>query len=194
MRSEYGEYSDRMRENMDQENSEYGHFSRSLFLCFVSFFHRIFQQISIDFSKILNIIKLIEFKYVNSLDCINCTLLITLLIFQNYKIGPDKHFVKSVHIRSYSGPYSFQMWENAEQNNSEYGHFSRSENYFVFSEHTLISPCTMRFNAVKIFIRGIFSIIRCPDACKLKVLQNQKNLQPSRFSQLISIITVTSIP
>ena len=54
--------------------------------------------------------------------------------------------VKSVHIRSYSGPhfpafglnteryfvslriqYSVRMRENAEQNNSEYGHFSRCE-------------------------------------------------------------------
>ena len=50
--------------------------------------------------------------------------------------------VKSVHIWSYSGPYfpafglntercispySFCMWEYTDQNNSEYGHFSRSE-------------------------------------------------------------------
>ena len=50
--------------------------------------------------------------------------------------------VKSVLIRSYSGPhfpafglnpewsislYSFQIRENAGQDNSEYGHFSRSE-------------------------------------------------------------------
>ena len=34
--------------------------------------------------------------------------------------------VKSVRIRSYSGPYSVRMWENANQNNSEYGHFSCS--------------------------------------------------------------------
>ena len=30
------------------------------------------------------------------------------------------HCVKSVHIRSYSGPY---FWENADKNNFEYGHF-----------------------------------------------------------------------
>ena len=36
------------------------------------------------------------------------------------------HCVKSVRIRSYSGPYSVQMRKNTDQNNSEYGHFSRS--------------------------------------------------------------------
>ena len=45
------------------------------------------------------------------------------------------HCVKSVPIRSYSGPYfpafglntySVQMRENADQNNSKYGHFLRS--------------------------------------------------------------------
>ena len=36
------------------------------------------------------------------------------------------HCVKSVRIQSYSGPYSVQMRENTDQNNSEYGHFSRS--------------------------------------------------------------------
>ena len=38
--------------------------------------------------------------------------------------------VKSVHIRSYSGPYfpafGLRMRENIDQNNSEYGHFLRS--------------------------------------------------------------------
>ena len=38
-----------------------------------------------------------------------------------------KRFVKSVCIRSYSIPYSVRMRENAEQNNSQYGHFLRSE-------------------------------------------------------------------
>ena len=33
-------------------------------------------------------------------------------------------------IRSIS-PYSVQIWENADQNNSEYGHFSRSVDLFV---------------------------------------------------------------
>ena len=53
------------------------------------------------------------------------------------------HCLKGVCIQSYSGPhfpafqhldwirrdmYSVRMWENADQNNSEYGHFSRSTN------------------------------------------------------------------
>ena len=35
------------------------------------------------------------------------------------------HCVKSVCIRSFSGSYSVQMQENTEQENYEYGHFSR---------------------------------------------------------------------
>ena len=38
-----------------------------------------------------------------------------------------KDCVKSVRIRSYSGPYSVRMLENTDQNNSEYEHFLRSE-------------------------------------------------------------------
>ena len=46
----------------------------------------------------------------------------------------SRHYVKSVRIWSYSGPYfphldliySVRMRENADQNNSEYKHFSRS--------------------------------------------------------------------
>ena len=38
----------------------------------------------------------------------------------------DHHCVKSVRIRSYSGPFLVRMQENTDQNNSEYGHFSRS--------------------------------------------------------------------
>ena len=37
------------------------------------------------------------------------------------------HCVKSVRIRSYSGPYSVRMRENTDQNNSKYGHFLRSD-------------------------------------------------------------------
>ena len=39
------------------------------------------------------------------------------------------HCIKSVRDWSYSGPYSVQMWENMDQNNSEYGHLSRSVYY-----------------------------------------------------------------
>ena len=37
-----------------------------------------------------------------------------------------QHCMKSVLIRSYSGPYSARMRQNMDQNNSEYGHFLRS--------------------------------------------------------------------
>ena len=33
------------------------------------------------------------------------------------------HCVENVRIRSYSGPYSVQMRESTDENNSEYGHF-----------------------------------------------------------------------
>ena len=38
------------------------------------------------------------------------------------------HCVKSVRIRSFSGPYWFQMRESMGQKNSKYGHFSLSAN------------------------------------------------------------------
>ena len=36
------------------------------------------------------------------------------------------HFMKSVRIWSFSGPYSVQMRKNTDQKNSEYRQFSRS--------------------------------------------------------------------
>ena len=64
-------------------------------------------------------------------------------ITSNYSKTNSYHYAKSVRIRSYSGryfatlglnterslrisPYSVQMRENTDQNNSKYGHFSRS--------------------------------------------------------------------
>ena len=40
-----------------------------------------------------------------------------------HDICPKLHHVKSVHIRSFSGPYSVQMRKNTYQKNSEYGLF-----------------------------------------------------------------------
>ena len=65
------------------------------------------------------------------------------------------HYVKSVRIRSYSGPhfsafglnterYSLQMLENADPNNSEYGHFLRSEAVSV-TDVAQLSPDRYRF-------------------------------------------------
>ena len=44
------------------------------------------------------------------------------------------HYVKSVCILSFTGPYSVWMQENTDQKNSEYGHFSRNvywSNWFL---------------------------------------------------------------
>ena len=42
------------------------------------------------------------------------------------------YWVKSVPIRSYSGPYSVRIGENTDQNNFEYGHFSRTVSCNIF--------------------------------------------------------------
>ena len=44
--------------------------------------------------------------------------------------------VKSVCIRSFSGPYSVQMLIYTDQKNSKYGHFSRSGNKSVINPVT----------------------------------------------------------
>ena len=60
-------------------------------------------------------------------------------IFEIPSISDEKpsHCVKSVRIRSYSSPYflrispySVRMRDNTDENNSEYGHFSRSEYFY----------------------------------------------------------------
>ena len=56
------------------------------------------------------------------------------------------HFIKSVRIRSYSGPhfpafglspYSVRLQENTDQNNSKYGHFLCSVHSFNFFRYIL---------------------------------------------------------
>ena len=42
-----------------------------------------------------------------------------------FKWDSGHHSVKSVRIRSYSGPYSVRIQENTDQNNSENGHFTQ---------------------------------------------------------------------
>ena len=75
----------------------------------------------------------------------------------------DTHCVKSVLIRSYYGPhfpafglnteirsmspYSVQMRENVDQNNSEYGHFLRSDTLYACNHiyngfYTVILKCS----------------------------------------------------
>ena len=63
---------------------------------------------------------------------------------KKYRQHDHDHCLKNVRILSYSGPYSVRMLENADQNNSEYGHFSRSGdlvsyyniNIFFLNNHT----------------------------------------------------------
>ena len=81
------------------------------------------------------------------------------------------HCAKSVHIQSYSGlsfpacglnteryPYSVRLWENTDQNNSEYGHFLRSDVPYIaanwhalshdlcFSKHCFLDNCCCAFS------------------------------------------------
>ena len=58
------------------------------------------------------------------------------------------HCLKCVHIRSYSGPYSVQVRENTDQNNSEYGHFSRSTEHFVAIASSLVSFELKTYNEI----------------------------------------------
>ena len=63
------------------------------------------------------------FKIVN--DLLTCKLFV-FFVCGIEKLQLIYNCVKSVRIRSFSGLYSSQMRENADQNNSEYGHFLRS--------------------------------------------------------------------
>ena len=46
------------------------------------------------------------------------------MVGKNLSLTSIYHCVKSVRIRSFSGPYSVQMQDNRDQKNSKYGHFS----------------------------------------------------------------------
>ena len=63
-----------------------------------------------------------------------------MLIYFTSNLDSVKYYPASVHIRSYSGPQfpafglnTVQMRKNADQNNSEYGHFSRNETFTVIN-------------------------------------------------------------
>ena len=53
------------------------------------------------------------------------------------KIKPLTHFVESVRISSYSGPYFLAFGLNTDQHNYEYGHFLRGNSRWN-------SPCRVR--------------------------------------------------
>ena len=46
------------------------------------------------------------------------------MVGKNLSLTSIYHCVKSVRIRSFSGPYSVQMQDNRDQKDSKYGHFS----------------------------------------------------------------------
>ena len=50
------------------------------------------------------------------------------------------HCVKSVRIRSYSGPYFPAFRLNTDQENSKYGHFSQSEFYYLLNLTVSLFP------------------------------------------------------
>ena len=55
------------------------------------------------------------------------------------------HCVKSVRIRSYSGPYFPEFGLSTDQNNSEYRHFLCSDNLSVQSMFTLITSASLKY-------------------------------------------------
>ena len=51
----------------------------------------------------------------------------SIISFDKLTFWYNKHCLKSLQIRSFSGPYSVQIRENTEQKNSVFGPFLRSE-------------------------------------------------------------------
>ena len=94
-----------------------------------------------------------------------------------------QHCIKSVRIRSYSGPhfpafglntefcispYSVQMRENADQNNSEYGHFfcavqysSHIQHWWEFCSYWNANPFNASFNDNAEFRTQYFLRLEC---------------------------------
>ena len=79
-----------------------------------------FPGIYISFMKIFEIVLILFSSYKTSL-----LLSLFPLMFNSFLIYT--HCVKSVRIRSFSGPYSIRMREKTDKKNSKYGHFSRSD-------------------------------------------------------------------
>ena len=63
----------------------------------------------------------------------------------------NKHCMKSIRFRSFSGPYFSALGTNTDQKNSKYGHFSRSEEkfniYFPLVFHWNIQNFTVKDQA-----------------------------------------------
>ena len=122
-------YSVRMWENKNQNNSEYGHFSRS------EVFETISNMEALTWLQLICLMGLFQFKG-----------------FFNYTL--TLHCVKSVSVQSFSGRYLDRMWENTDQKNSKYGHFSRSVTLSIF--RTNKNGCRVLLS----FSRGIHCISR----------------------------------
>ena len=80
------------------------------------------------------------------------------------------HCVKRVRIRSYSGlhfriwsisSYSVRIRKNADQNNSEYGHFSRSDNFFL-SCHSCVTEACKVYGAASFMSNDFNSYVTNP--------------------------------
>ena len=95
------------------------------------------------------------------------------------------HSVKSVRIWSYSGPhfpafgltlrispYSVQMQENVDQNNSKYGHFLR--NVFVIGHVISLKICWRDITAYFIYLGLFISSLLRKVKIKERVKQSQK--------------------
>ena len=73
------------------------------------------------------------------------------------------HYVKSVHIRSYTGPcfseFIVRMRENTDQNNSEYGHFSRIGNLHRIIIYLACYYESLHWNRIVIILTILWSEI-----------------------------------
>ena len=109
---------------MDQETPVIGHFLRSawpLFNCvevYITSLHFVMFFIRENIFCIYSASKPITGQYLRQE-----------IFFQVFLWPKTLH--KSDRIWSYSGLYSIERWENADQNNSECGHFLRSETVWV---------------------------------------------------------------
>ena len=61
------------------------------------------------------------------------------IMLLKYLYLSSSHCVKSVHIRSFSGPYFPAFGLNTDQKNSEYGHFSHIVFYLVYKHLKVVS-------------------------------------------------------
>ena len=77
------------------------------------------------------------------------------------------HCVKSFRIWSYSGTYSVRMPENADRNNSKYGHFSCIERYYSIYYHVNSLPNIMKHN-----IKPSFQFSSTQASCRFDLLGN----------------------